>query len=280
MRDTQPAVESRKQNSKDLVQLDPDHPGFRDAGYRQRRNDIARLAAEYKEGDPVPFAEYTPEEHEVWRTVWQHLVPVHKQFACKEYLDASAKLNLSHEKIPQLSEVSERVQKLSGFRLLPVGGLVEARDFLSYLARDIFLSTQYIRHHSVPLYTPEPDIVHELVGHAASLTVPEYVDVNRAFGRAAMRVDEEKLKALVNVYWYTVEFGLVEENGEPKAYGAGLVSSFGELESFKKNATLKPFVIADIGATTYDPTQYQSTLFVAPSFHGAIRELIQWADAL
>lgn len=280
MSDTQAAADTRKKDSKDLVQLDPDHPGFRDAAYRKRRNDIAKLAADYREGDPVPFAEYTEEEQEVWRTVWKSLAPVHQKFACKEYLAASARLNISRETIPQLAEVSDKVQKLSGFRLLPVGGLVEARDFLSYLARDIFLSTQYIRHHSVPLYTPEPDVVHELVGHAASLTVPEYVELNRAFGRAAMRVDEEKLKALVNVYWFTVEFGLVMEDGEPKAYGAGLVSSFGELESFKENAELRPFVIEDIGRTNYDPTQYQKILFVGPSFNESVRELIRWADAL
>ncbi len=280
MHDAEPVGQVRRQDAKDLVQLDPDHPGFRDAAYRKRRNDIARIAAQYKEGDPIPAVEYTPEEQEVWRTVWRSLAPVHQKNACKEYLAASANLNLSREIIPQLGEVSERVRKLSGFQLLPVGGLVEARDFIGNLARNVFLSTQYIRHHSVPLYTPEPDIVHELVGHAASLTVPEYVELNRAFGRAAMRVDDETLKAVVNVYWFTVEFGLALEDGRPKAYGAGLVSSFGELESFAQNAELKPFVIDDIGRTSYDPTQYQKVLFVAPSFGRMVTELMTWLDSL
>ena len=280
MHDAEPVGQARRQDAKDLVQLDPDHPGFRDAAYRKRRNDIARVAAEYKEGDPIPAVEYTPEEHEVWRTVWRQLAPVHQKNACKEYLAASANLSLSRDRIPQLGEVSERIKKLSGFQMLPVGGLVEARDFIGNLSRNIFLSTQYIRHHSVPLYTPEPDIVHELVGHAASLTVPAYVELNRAFGRAAMRVDDETLKAVVNVYWFTIEFGLAMEDGRPKAYGAGLVSSFGELDTFEKNAEIKPFVIENIGATTYDPTQYQKVLFVAPSFDRMVNDLMTWLDAL
>jgi phenylalanine-4-hydroxylase len=265
---------------KDLVELDPDHPGFRDAAYRERRNAIAKLALEYKEGDPIPYANYTPEENEVWRTVWSSLGPVQDKNACKEYLTGRDKLALSREQIPQLREVSDRVAKLSGFRMLPVGGLVTARTFLSYLARDIFLSTQYIRHYSVPLYTPEPDVVHEMVGHAATLVRPSFVELNRAFGRAASRVDEKKLAAIVNVYWFTVEFGVAQEDGQPKAYGAGLLSSFGELGDFAKNAELRGFDIEEIGATSYDPTQYQKILFMAPSFEAACTKLMAWCDAL
>ncbi len=265
---------------KDLVELDPDHPGFRDHEYRERRNAIAKLALEYKEGEPIPYANYTPEENEVWRTVWRSLGPVQDRNACKEYLIGRDKLALSHEQIPQLREVSERVAKLSGFRMLPVGGLVTARTFLSYLARDIFLSTQYIRHHSVPLYTPEPDVVHEMVGHAATLVRPAFVELNRAFGRAARRVDEKKLAAIVTVYWFTVEFGVAQEDGKPKAYGAGLLSSFGELGDFEKNAELRGFDIEEIGATSYDPTQYQKVLFMAPSFDAGCTKLMAWCDSL
>lgn len=270
----------REASEKEIVALDPDHPGFRDADYRARRNAIAKLAIEYREGDPIPLAEYTPEEHEVWRTVWRSLGPVHQKHASSEYLEASVKLDLPRDAIPQLRDVDERTKALSGFRMFPVHGLVTTRGFLSYLARNVFLSTQYIRHHSVPMYTPEPDIVHELVGHAASLTHPAFVAMNQAFGRAAMRVDDATMVGLGNVYWFTVEYGVALEGGMPKAYGAGLLSSFGELESFAENADLQPFDLEAIARTSYDPTQYQKTLFVGRDFESATREATAWADSL
>ncbi len=95
--------------------------------------------------------------------------------------------------------------------MVPVAGLVTSRAFLGNLRFDQFLSTQYIRHHTVPLYTPEPDIVHELVGHAATLADPGFAALNRAFGRAAERVSDDVLKQIERVYWYTLEFGVTKE---------------------------------------------------------------------
>src|SRR6266576_6033894 len=105
-----------------IVQLDPDHPGFRDAEYRQRRNQIAQLALNYRPGDPIPEAPYTMDEHRVWKTIWQALRPAQGKYACAEYLDAITRLNFSDDHIPQLREVNARVQAISGFRLEPVAG--------------------------------------------------------------------------------------------------------------------------------------------------------------
>ena len=152
-----------------IVQLDPDHPGFRDQEYRARRNAIARIASDYKPGMPIPVAPYTSEEHLLWGHIRDALEPAHQQHACGEYLECIKKLELPRDRIPQLREVSEKVQALSGFRLEPVAGLVEPQVFLETLADGVFLCTQYIRHHSTPLYTPEPDVVHEITGHAVTL---------------------------------------------------------------------------------------------------------------
>jgi len=149
-----------------LVALDADHPGFHDAVYRRRRNEIARAATEYRDGDPVPRIDYTDDEQQVWRDVWRNLAPLHERYACHEYLEVSDRLSLSRDRIPQLTEVNAALEPLHGFRMLPVAGLVTAGAFLSRLHEAVFLSTQYMRHHSVPLYTPEPDVVHELIGHA------------------------------------------------------------------------------------------------------------------
>ncbi len=264
----------------DLVQLDRDHPGFRDAAYRARRNEIARLALEYRDGDPIPIVEYLPEEHEVWRTVWTHLAPLHERFACREYLRSAPVLAFDRTHIPQLADVDRLVHSASGFHMYPVAGLVAARDFMSSLAGSVFLSTQYIRHHSQPLYTPEPDVVHELVGHAATLVNPRFVRLNRAFGHAARRASDRDVKRLEQAYWYTLEFGVVEEDGSPKAYGAGLLSSFGELGRFATEAELVPLDLDRAASTSYDPTTYQPTYFVAAGLDALERAVLAWLETV
>src|SRR5437879_3590610 len=247
-----------------LVQLDPDHPGFRDPVYRGRRDAIARIAFEYRDGDPVPWVDYTDEEQKVWRTVWRNLGPLHDRHACRAYLDCSRQLKLDRTQVPQLADVNVALGRATGFRMRPVAGLVSDRNFLGHLGRSVFLATQYMRHPSRPLYTPEPDVVHELVGRAATFCEPSFARLNRSFGRAAERVDAETLAEVARLYWYTLEFGVCRERGRPRAYGAGLLSSFGELGEFERRAELRDFDLAAMVGTPYDPTDYQKVLFVAP----------------
>lgn len=249
-----------------LVRLDPDHPGFRDAEYRARRDQIARIALEYRTGDPVPDAPYTDEEHGVWRSIREALAPAHRSHACAQYLECLRRIELPTDRIPQLREVSEKVEALSGFRLEPVAGLVEPRVFLESLADGVFLSTQYIRHHSAPLYTPEPDVAHELLGHAVTLADERLAELNRMVGRAVRRTREPRsLDRLARVYWFTIEFGVLLEAGEVKAYGAGLLSSAGELEGMR-GAELRPLDLEAASRTDFDPAGYQPVLFRADSF--------------
>jgi phenylalanine-4-hydroxylase len=267
------APESTAADRCSIVRLDPDHPGFRDAEYRARRNRIARLALEHEAGQPVPDAPYTEEEHALWRTVLDALGPCHARFACAEYLEAVRRLDLPRERIPQLGEVSERVRAISGFRLEPVAGLVEPRVFLESLADGVFLCTQYIRHHSTPLYTPEPDVVHELLGHAATLASPRLAALNRLFGEAVKCARAaEDFERLARVYWFTVEFGVLREGGEVKAYGTGLLSSAGELETMR-HARLLPLDADAAARADYDPTRFQPTLFCADSFDSVCETL-------
>jgi len=264
--------------AEELVPLDPDHPGFKDPVYRARRNAIARLALDYRDGDPLPPVDYTEDEQAVWRTVWEHLAPLHERAACREWKESSAALALDRRRVPQLAEVNEALKRGAGFRMLPVAGLVSGRMFLGMMGKGVFLSTQYMRHHSVPLYTPEPDVVHELVGHAASLFHPGIVKLSRRFGEAAWRVDDAALKRLELVYWYTLEFGLVEEGGERKAVGAGLLSSFGELGTFEANAEIRPLDCEEAASIPYDPTQYQKLLYVSSSFERMVEDVCTWLD--
>jgi len=164
---------------------------------------------------------------------------------------------------------------MAGFRMEPVAGLVSARTFLYYLGRRVFLSTQYIRHYSQPFYTPEPDIVHELIGHAATLTHPGIAEVNRLLGKAVSIASDVELEKIARVYWYTLEFGLVEERGSIKALGAGLLSSIEEIQS----CTSMPLHDWDLHAMMeeeFDPTKPQACYYVAPSFTRLLTDMSCW----
>ncbi len=263
----------------EVVRLDPDHPGFKDPVYRKRRNEIAKLALAYRDGEPLPRVDYTPEEQDVWKLTWERLGPLHDRYACREWRDSSRVLALDRLRVPQLSEVNIRLAG-SGFRMLPVAGLISGRGFLSAMAQGVFLATQYMRHHSVPFYTPEPDVVHELVGHAASLFHPDVVRLSRLFGEAARRADEASMKRLERVYWYTLEFGLVRENGALRTYGAGILSSFGEMERFTSEAEIRPLDFDDASARPYDPTRYQPVLYVSPSFDRMVADVADFLASI
>jgi phenylalanine-4-hydroxylase len=263
-----------------IVQLDPDHPGFRDQEYRKRRNQIAQLALSYRPGQTIPDAPYTIDEHRVWQTIWTALRPAQQRHACAEYLSALTRLSFASDRIPQLREVNERVMAISGFRLEPVAGLVQPRVFLENLADGVFLCTQYIRHHSTPLYTPEPDVVHEIVGHGVTLASPQLAEINRLFGSAVRRTrSADALEKLSRLYWFTIEFGVLREDGEVKAYGTGLLSSAGELEEMR-DAELRPLDLEAATNQDYDPTHFQPVLFCADSFgamyQGLKTYLVNW----
>ena len=263
-----------------IVQLDPDHPGFRDREYRKRRNQIAELAMNFQPGDQIPDAPYTAEEHEVWRAIWKALQPAHQQHACAEYLASLRRLNFDSDRIPQLREVNEKVKAISGFRLEPVAGLVQPRVFLENLANGVFLCTQYIRHHSTPLYTPEPDVVHEIIGHGVTLASERLAELNRLFGEAVKRTTaQDALDRLSRIYWFTIEFGALREGESVKAYGTGLLSSAGEMEEMR-DAELRPLDLEAASRQQYDPTRFQPVLFCAESFEAMyqrLREyLIRW----
>jgi phenylalanine-4-hydroxylase len=258
--------------------LPADHPGFSDAAYRNRRAQIAAIGERFRPGDPIPDVEYTAEEDEVWRLVSTELAAKHQHYACREYLDGASRLHLPGERVPQLREVNERVEELTGFRIEPVPGLVPTRTFYGALAERRFLSTQYIRHHSVPFYTPEPDIVHEIIGHANMLASPIFADLYERAGRASVRANsDEALEFFSRVFWFTLEFGVVEEAGSLRTYGAGLLSSYGEIEVFRQ-AEIRPFDVVSMGRRDYDITHYQPLLFAASSLDFVTEQLGAFFD--
>jgi len=247
------------------VHLAHDHPGANDPVYRARRGDIAAAALGWKPGQPSPTVAYTDEEQEVWRTVCRELAPKHERYAVSEYREAVARLALPVDRVPGLDEVSARLAPLTGWRYVPAAGLVALDEFYGSLAERLFHSTQYVRHPAVPLYTPEPDIIHEVIGHGHLLATPTFGELHRLAGLAARRLrDVEHLRFLSRVFWFSLEFGVAMEDGELRAYGAGILSSYGEIEEFR-GMEHRPLDLVEMGTADYDITQYQPVLYRAES---------------
>ena len=161
--------------------------------------------------------------------------------------------------------MTSALEPLTGFRYHPAAGLVPLREFYGSLGDGVFHSTQYVRHPSQPLYTPEPDLVHEVIGHGNLLAAPRFAELKRLAGAAAQRVEtDEALQVLADVFWFTLEFGVVREDGEVRAYGAGILSSYGEIEEFR-GMEHRPLDFLAMATLEYDITHYQPVLFCAES---------------
>lgn len=240
--------------------------------YWQRREEIADLAAGM-ESQAVDIA-YTDIEHGVWGTVADALGPLWEQHAASEVLAARDRLALPTDRVPQLGDVSASLRELTGFEFRAVPGLVPSVEFFGGLGRGRFSSTQYVRWEGSPLYTPEPDVIHEVFGHANALACPEIADLHRLAGQATERVEgERERQVLADVFWFTAEFGVVRERGSVRAYGAGLLSSVGELAWFAGHADIRPIDVREMATTGYDIDEYQPVLFAADSLGQVLDEV-------
>jgi phenylalanine-4-hydroxylase len=151
---------------------------------------------------------------------------------------------------------------------VPAEGPIPYRTFYSYIAERGFPVTQFIRHGSKPEFTPEPDMIHDCLGHVPPLMNRDYADLLTMIGRAAVRVATgDQVLALKRLSWFSIEFGLIEEDGETKIFGAGILSSLGEIPfSLSNDVDRRPFVTDEVIETDYDPSRMQDLLFVIPSF--------------
>jgi phenylalanine-4-hydroxylase len=266
-------------------ELDADHPGFLDPEYRRRRCEIVEMAKTFRTGQPLPRIQYTEQEIKTWGTVYNKLKELYPKNACREHNHIFPLLEqncgYSADNIPQLEDISNFLQECTGWRLRPVMGLLSSRDFLNGLAFRVFHSTQYIRHHSKPFYTPEPDVCHELLGHVPLFADPAFADFSQEIGLASLGASDEDIVKLATCYWFTVEFGLCRQDGQVKAYGAGILSSFGELEyCLSSEPELRPFDPFKASEQPYPITKYQPVYFVAESFERAKAQMRQFAESL
>ncbi len=272
--------------------LESDHPGFNDQVYRDRRGELARVAREYIWDQPIPRIDYTSDEVDTWAAVWDRMSGLLDEHACSEYkrsfLEMKEHCGYDRNSIPQQQDITDYLISKTGFRMRPVAGLLSSRDFLNGLAFRVFFSTQYIRHHSMPLYTPEPDICHELLGHAPMFADRDFADFSQEIGLASLGASDEDVRKLAWCYWHSVEFGLCKEGGKHKAYGAGLLSSFGELEyacadyrpagGTDDRPELKPWEPAVAADQEFPITTYQPVYFVAESLASAKSKMREFCE--
>ena len=251
------------------LELEPGHPGLGDALYVQRRKALFALCRRHRlERLGPPLIEYTPEETRIWREVSPRLNELHVRHACQIYLAAKRDLSINQEEIPQLRMLSDRVQRETNMHLVPAEGALPYRTFYQYIGARGFPVTQFIRHGSHPEFTPEPDMIHDCLGHVPPLMNHDYAELLALIGKAVSATSSgEHVLALKRFSWFSIEFGLIEDAGETKVFGAGILSSTGEIpySVLSPDVRRDPFVTERVITTDYDPSRMQDHLFVAPS---------------
>lgn len=259
------------------LELEAGHPGENDTAYLQRRKELFALCRKHRlEKLGPPLLDYNAEETRIWREVSPKLDELHLKHACRIYLDAKRALAITREEIPQLRHLSERLQHETKMHLVPAEGALPYRTFYRYIAERGFPVTQFIRHGSHPEFTPEPDMIHDCLGHVPPLMNRDYAELLALIGKAvAAATKGEHVLALKRFSWFSIEFGLLDEDGETKVFGAGILSSTGEIpySLFSPEVVRRPFETEVVIATDYDPSRMQDHLFVAPSFPFLRREL-------
>jgi phenylalanine-4-hydroxylase len=259
------------------LELEPGHPGRGDEEYIQRRKELFALCRKHRlERLGPPIILYNAEETRIWREVSPKLDELHQKHASQIYLKAKRDLAITQEEIPQLRHLSDRLRRETQMHLVPAEGALPYRTFYEYIAERGFPVTQFIRHGSHPEFTPEPDMIHDCLGHVPPLMNRDYAELLTLIGKAVAATNRgEQVLSLKRFSWFSIEFGLIEEAGAVKVFGAGILSSTGEIpySLFSPEVIRRPFVTDVVINTDYDPSRMQNNLFIAPSLPFLRREL-------
>jgi phenylalanine-4-hydroxylase len=227
---------------------------------------------------PQNWDAFTAEEHAVWDTLYERQVKLLPGRASKAFLRGLDLLKLSESGIPNFEELSQRLMKATGWQVVAVPGLVPDDVFFDHMANRRFVAGNFIRRAEQLDYLQEPDVFHDVFGHVPLLADPVFADYMEAYGRGGLRALEHgALKQLSRLYWYTVEFGLIQEDDDLRIYGAGIVSSYGEsryaLDSDSPNRI--GFDLKRVMRTNYRIDDFQQNYFVIPSYDELLRVTVE-----
>lgn len=212
---------------------------------------------------------YSAEDHEVWRTVFDRRMEKLRESGSRAFLGGMEVVRISNAEVPVLAEINRYLLPKTGWRSVAVPGYLPARAFFAFLAARQFPTTISVRPKSRIDYLPEPDVLHDVFGHVPLHADPDFTDFLESYGRTALAErDPEIVEALARLFWFTVEFGLIREDGRTKLYGAGLVSSLGEGQHALQSPTVdrRPFDLDAVIATDFAIDHYQPVLYVLESF--------------
>jgi len=227
---------------------------------------------------------YSTEENTIWHDLITRQIPLLPNRACKPWIDAMNEMNFPINRVPQLKEISEVLKKHTGWSVAPVPALIGFTEFFQLLANKQFPVATFIRTREDFDYIQEPDIFHEVFGHTPPLTDHRFAAFCEAYGKAGLAADGKDHFMLARLFWFTVEFGLVNTDEGIRAYGSGIMSSPGELSyAVESDVPLrKPFDPVDVLRTPYRIDIYQPIYFVIDSFddlfHLAQEDLIGYIN--
>ncbi len=227
---------------------------------------------------PQDWAAYTAQEHAMWDKLFARQSTMLPGRVSPVFLEGLNVLRMSKPGIPDFDELSERLQRLTGWKVVAVPGLVPDEDFFRHLANRTFVAGRFIRTPDQIDYLREPDIFHDVFGHVPLLANPVFADYMQAYGEGGLRsLNYDAMHRLARLYWYTVEFGLVRDGGDLKLYGAGIVSSYGE-SRFALDDPSPSRVALDLKRvmrTQYKIDDYQQTYFVIESYENLLRQTLE-----
>jgi phenylalanine-4-hydroxylase len=226
--------------------------------------------------------EFTETQHQIWSALFARQTPKVMRHACREYLEGFERLQLPADHIPSLDALNARITAPTGWRVTrtPVR-YSDAVQWYQAFAQRRFMVTDYMRDWSELDFTPEPDMFHDIFGHLPFMTLPRYTELQEMFAPAFHRADGEQRENIKRLAWYSTEFGLIRENGELRIFGAGLISSSGEMEhTLAGKVPVLPFTIENV--LQYDKAIYSfnPALFVFESLDALKEELASYFESI
>jgi len=245
--------------------------------YRERNIEIT--SGHEPDLSKVPIPSYSQVEHETWAIMFEKQKKTLPNRASNEYLEALSTLALPENRIPVLKNISKALEETSGWKITRVGGLVPEKEFFQCLSQRLFPCTDFIRPRSELEYTPSPDMFHDIFGHCPLITNPYFASFYEVFGKAALKANPEQLSQLQRIYWFTVEFGLIENPEGTRIYGSGILSSVGEVPyCLGPKVKRHVFDYEIVKNKFYEIYHMQEDLFVIPSFEWLLRSFKEYLE--